>query len=126
MWGTKYRRKYLKGYVEKEFKHLLLELIKKRYPTLWLETINTDEDHVHLQIEIPPDMAVADVVKRLKWHVSVQLKKRYKFIKRMYISGSIWSVGYYSSTVGVNEETIKKYIEYQGKQEVPQTMTLFD
>jgi putative transposase len=126
VWGTKYRRKYLKEYVQKEFEHLLYEVIKTNYPTLYIEAINTDEDHVHLQIEIPPDMCVSDVVKRLKWHASVHLKKKFKFIQKMYIDGSIWGVGYYSSTVGVNEETIKKYIEYQGKQELPKTISLFD
>ena len=38
----------------------------------------------------------------------------------MYLEGSIWSVGYFSSTIGLNEEHIKKYIEYQGKMDRPQ------
>ena len=50
----------------------------------------------------------------------------FKFIEKMYIDRNVWSVGYYSSTIGLDEETIKKYIEYQGKEEVPQTLTLFD
>ena len=33
----------------------------------------------------------------------------------MYIDGSIWSVGYFVSTIGLNEEAIKKYIANQGK-----------
>ena len=126
VWGTKYRRKYFKEYVKKEFEHHLYEIVKKKYPDLYIETINTDEDHVHLQMEIPPSISVSDVVKKLKWHSSVHLKKKFKFIDRMYINGNIWSVGYYSSTIGLDEETIKKYIEYQGKEEVPQIVTLFD
>lgn len=126
VWGTKYRRKYLREYVSKEFEHLLYELVKERYPDLYIEAINSDQDHVHIQMEIPPTLAVADVVKRLKWHSSIHLKKKFKFIDRMYIDGNIWSIGYYSSTIGLDEETIKKYIEYQGKEEVPQTVSLFD
>ena len=80
-----------------------------------------DNDHVHLQIEIPPSVAVAEIVKNLKQYASVHLKKKFKFIRNMYIDGSIWSVGYYSSTIGLNEEQIKKYIEYQGQQDIPQT-----
>ena len=126
VWGTKYRRKYLKEYVKIEFEQILFSTVKDLYPTLYIESINTDQDHVHIQIEIPPNMAVSDVVKRLKWHSSLHLKKKFKFIKEMYIEGSIWSVGYFSSTIGINEETIKKYIEYQGNKEVPQTLTLFE
>lgn len=126
VWGTKYRRKFFKDYVHKEFEHLLYELVKNNYPDLYIEAINTDQDHVHIQIEIPPTMSVTDAIKRLKWHSSVHLKKKFKFINEMYIGGNIWSVGYFSSTVGLDEETIKKYIEYQGKKEVPQTLTLFD
>lgn len=126
VWGTKYRRKFFKQYVKQEFEHLLYELVQNKYPDLYIEAINTDEDHVHIQIEIPPTFAVSDVVKRIKWHSSVHLKKKFKFIQKMYINGNIWSVGYYSSTIGLDEETIRKYIEYQGKEEVPQALPLFD
>ena len=126
VWGTKYRRKFFKKYVGDEFEHLLYELVKKKYPDLYIEAVNTDQDHVHIQIEIPPTYAVSDVVKRIKWHSSVYLKKMFKFIDRMYINGNIWGVGYYSSTIGLDEETIRKYIEYQGKEEVLQTPSLFE
>ena len=59
VWGTKYRRKFLKPYVLRELKKILYATTKK-YPTLWIESLNTDEDHVHLQIEIPPNITVAD------------------------------------------------------------------
>ena len=126
VWGTKYRRKFFKKYVQDEFEHLLYELVKNKYPDLYIEAINTDQDHVHIQMEIPPTLSVADVVKRIKWHSSVHLKKKFKFIDKMYIGGNVWGVGYYSSTIGLDEETIRRYIEYQGKEDVPQTLPLFD
>ncbi len=92
----------------------------KKYPTLHVESVNVDEDHVHLQIEIPPNIAVAKVVQVLKTEASRKLKRKFKFIRRMYLDGAIWSVGYFSSTVGLNEELIRRYIEYQGQQELPQ------
>ena len=61
VWGTKYRRKYLKEYVRGEFVKSLYASMK-RYPTLHLESVNIDEDHVHLQIEIPPNIAVSKAV----------------------------------------------------------------
>lgn len=91
----------------------------EKYPTLHLFTINTDQDHVHIQIEIAPNTSVAAAVSVLKSHSSIELKKKYKFIRDMYIDGGIWSVGYFSSTIGLNETIIKKYIENQGKEEIP-------
>ena len=52
-----------------------------------------------------------------------QLKQRFRFIREMYIDGNIWSVGYFSSTLGLNEEMIKKYIEHQGKRDDPQQIS---
>ena len=125
VWGTKYRRKILKPYVLVELKKVLYATIKK-YPTLWIETLNTDEDHVHIQIEIPPNVAVSDAVSKLKSASSRYLRSRFKFIREIYIEkDGIWSVGYYSSTVGLNEEQVKRYITWQSKKDVPQKSRLF-
>ena len=124
VWGTKYRWKYLKEYVKLELLKVLYDTVKK-YPTLHIETVNVDNDHIHLQIEISPDVRVSDVVQRLKAVSSIHLKKKFKFIREMYIEGNIWSVGYFSSTIGLNEEQVKKYIEKQGKKDFPKTQRSF-
>ncbi len=123
VWGTKGRRKYLKPYVKAELLHSLFETVKK-YPTLYIHTVNTDQDHVHIQIEVPPNIAVSDAVQALKARSSVHLKRTFKFIREMYLDkDGIWSVGYFSSTVGLDEERIKHYIEWQGKKDEPQTIS---
>ncbi len=125
VWGTKYRRKWLKDYVRAAFRQTLKEVIQK-CPTLHLIETNTDLDHVHIQMEIPPNIAVSDAVRVLKQHSSIALRKKFKFIKEMYLEkDGIWSVGYFVSSIGLDEHQIKKYIEWQGKRETPQTTTLF-
>jgi putative transposase len=123
IWGTKYRRKFLKDYVKAELRKSFFETVE-HYPTLHINTLNTDQDHLHLQLEIPPDIAVAKAVQILKQNSSRHLKKKFPFIRRMYLTDSIWSVGYFSSTIGLNEETIRRYIEHQGKQEMPKQVKL--
>ncbi|MCL4437723.1 IS200/IS605 family transposase [Patescibacteria group bacterium] len=118
VWGTKYRRKYLKEYVKQELLESLYDTAKK-YPTLHIYAVNVDQDHIHMQIEIGPNTSVSAAVKALKQYSSLYLKKKFKFIKKMYLDEGIWSVGYFSSTIGLNESQIKKYIEYQGKQDLP-------
>ena len=123
VWGTKYRRKYLKEYVKLELIKNLKETIKD-YPTLMIIEVNTNKDHIHLQIEISPELSVAAVVRILKSKSSFALKKKYKFIREMYLDGSIWSTGYFSSTIGLNEKQIQKYIEWQGRKDLPEQLNL--
>jgi putative transposase len=113
VFGTKRRRKFLKTYVKPEFERVMVRF-QKKYPTVNLVESNLNNDHVHLLLEIPPNLSVAIVVMKIKWLTSVAFKKKFKFIKEMYLDGNIWGVGYFSSTIGINETTIKKYIKYQG------------
>ena len=125
VWGTKARRKWLKEYVKSELIKSLHETCKK-YPTLYILAINTNEDHVHIQIEIPPNITISDAVKKLKGNSSMALRKKFKFIRNIYLErDGIWGVGYFVSSVGLNEEQVRRYIEWQGKKEKPQTARLF-
>jgi putative transposase len=126
VWGTKYRRKILKPYVLIELKKILYATVKK-YPTLWIETLNTDEDHIHIQLEVPPNITLSDAVGKLKACSSRYLRTKFKFIHDIYIEkDGIWSVGYFSSTIGLNEKQVKKYIEWQGKKDFSQNLRLFN
>jgi putative transposase len=126
VWGTRARRSFLKPYVVKELKKSLHETVQK-YPTLWIVNVNTDEDHVHLQLEVPPNIAVSDAVGKLKAYASRHLRTTFKFINEMYLEkDGIWSVGYFSSTIGLNETQIKKYIDWQGKEDKPRSLRLFN
>lgn len=125
VWGTKGRRQFLQKYVLPELRKSLYATLNK-YPTLWIEQLNTDADHVHLMMEIPSNIAMSDAVGKLKVETSRHLKKRFKFIREMYLDkDGIWSVGYFSSTVVLNEAQIRKYIEWQGKKDIPRGLKLF-
>jgi putative transposase len=125
VWGTKGRRNILQKYVLPELKKSFFETIKK-YPTLFIHEMNTDQDHVHIQIEIPPNIAVSDAVRALKAASSLHLRKKFKYIREIYLEkDGIWSVGYFCSTIGLNEDQIKKYIQWQGKKDKPQTARLW-
>ena len=123
VWGTRYRRKYLKPYSKEALRRYLYSATKK-YPTLYIHSFNTNEDHVHLQIEIPPNLSIAAVVQRLKSESSALLRKEFKFIREMYLDGSIWSVGYFVSTIGLNEKMIRQYITNQSRRDHGHTLKL--
>lgn len=123
VWGTKYRRKILKPYVKKK----LLDSFQQTeflYPTLHIAKVNIGEDHVHTLLEIAPSVPIAAMVQKLKTHSSKELKKQFKFIREMDDDSGIWSVGYFVSSIGINEEQIEKYIDYQDKRDRPKNARL--
>ena len=122
VWTTKYRRKLIIEVVKTEIiKHIYK--IEHTYQDWHIVSVNTDIDHVHLVIEFPPIYTIAAVVQKLKANTSLYIQKRFAFIKRIYAkNGGLWSVGYFASTVGLNEATIKRYVERQGTYDRGQTI----
>jgi putative transposase len=122
VWGTKYRRKILKDYVKVELIKSLKK-IQKKYPTWYYHRLNTDKDHVHLILEIPPSDSLAFCIQQLKSISSADLRKRFRFIKDMSNEGGVWSVGYFVSTIGLNEQQIRKYVDRQGNLDLGKDIT---
>ena len=123
VWGTKYRMKLLKPYV----KNKLLESFQKTeflYPTLHIVKANIGEDHVHLLAEVAPSVSIAAMVQKLKAHSSRELKYSFKFIREADDGSGVWSVGYFASSIGLNEKQIEKYIDYQDKHDRPKNAKL--
>lgn len=101
----------------------ILPHVTKRYPEVHIITAKTDEDHLHMCVSIPPKFAVSTVVQYMKGWSSHAMRKKFSFLtlpeSRM---GQFWSDGYFVSTVGINEEVIRKYIEHQGKEDRGQAL----
>jgi len=98
----------------------------KKYPEIIIEKVNTDLDHMHLLASIPPKMAVSWVVNLIKSNTARLMRKRYKFLDKLYVlKAGIWSTGYFVSTVGADEETVKRYIEHQGREDRGQAELAF-
>jgi putative transposase len=70
-------------------------------------------DHVHLMISIPPKYAVLQVVGYIKGKSAIHLARVYGERKRSFVGQSFWARGYFVSTVGRDEETIREYIRHQ-------------
>jgi putative transposase len=95
-----------------------MKAINRRHPEIEIYEVNTDQDHVHLLVSIAPKMAVAEAVRLLKCNTARPMYKKFPFLEQVYHDGhrGIWSNGYFVSTVGVNEDIIRKYIEHQGRE----------
>jgi len=87
-------------------------------PGVEIETIGFDGDHLHMVMVIPPKYSISDVMGRMKSQSSSRMRKKFDWLAKVYWKENIlWSPGYFVSSVGVDEETIKNYVEYQGRQD---------
>ena len=86
-------------------------------------------DHIHLVMSIPPKYAVSSLMGFLKGKLSTRLFQRYERFGRRYWGRHLWARGYCVSTVGLDEEQIRKYVRWQEKKEKDQESSqpsLFD
>ncbi|OGM00585.1 hypothetical protein A2480_04555 [Candidatus Uhrbacteria bacterium RIFOXYC2_FULL_47_19] len=117
---SKYRRKIFNEGIFAYFEIKLNE-IRKHYPLIECKTVNHDKDHVHFLISVPPTMSVGSAVRIIKSNTARALKQKFPFLKELYWgTDGIWSDGYFATTVGINEQMIKQYIEQQGQEDTGQ------
>ena len=69
-----------------------------------------------MMIVIPPKYSVSSIVGKMKANSGREARKRFEWLKKVYWKHNVfWSPGFFSSTVGVDEATVKKYVEFQEK-----------
>jgi len=70
-------------------------------------------DHVHMLLAIPPKHSVSHVVGFIKGKSAIHLARVYGEKRRNFVGQSFWARGYFVSTVGRDEEVIRRYIARQ-------------
>ena len=125
VWIPKYRKKILKGEI-KEFVEKHIFDIHRHHPEIEIEKYSIQVDHVHIIIIIPPKYSVSDMIGKIKANTSREIRQHIEEIKKIYKGNEFWSPGFFSSTVGINEETIKSYVEFQEKLDKGQIQLTFD
>ena len=117
VWVCKYRRKILKPGVSSYIRKTLPGLLRGM-PGVEIESIGFDRDHVHLMMTIPPKYSISDVMGSLKSQLASRMRKFFPWLAKVYWNENIvWSPGYFVSSVGIDEQTIRNYVEHQGRQD---------
>lgn len=78
---------------------------------------NVQADHIHLVMWIPPKYAVSNIMGFLKGKLAIRVFNRYEQLRKRYYNKQLWARGYCVSTVGIDEEKVRKYVQWQEKQE---------
>ena len=120
VWVTKYRRRILKPFVVEYLKKVLPKLLRGM-PGVEIETMGFDVDHVHMIMVIPPKYSISSVVGKLKSQSAHHMRKTFAWLGKVYWKELVvWSPGYFVSSVGVSENAIRRYVEYQGQKDSDQ------
>ena len=77
-------------------------------------------DHIHMLVSIPPKYSISLFMGYLKGKSALMIFDRHANLKYKFGNRHFWSEGYYVSTVGLNEATIKKYTQDQEKYDIMQ------
>ena len=116
VWTPKYRYRILEGVV-KETVEAKIKMVCE-WKKLEILELNIQPDHIHLILSIPPKLSVSQVMGYLKGKTAIQVFQKFPGLKKKpYWGNHFWARGYCSSTVGLDEEKIRKYVKHQEKQE---------
>ena len=81
--ATKYRRKVLRAGFGEYFKKAVSGICKQ-VPEIEIMEVNTDSDHAHILLSMPPKMSISEVVKLIKAKTSVRMRKKFPFLNKVY------------------------------------------
>ena len=111
MFIPKYRKKAIFGQIRSDLGDVFRRLAEQKESQI--EEGHLMSDHVHMLISIPPKYAVSKVIGYLKGKSAIHIARRYAERKRNFVGQSFWARGYFVSTVGRDEATIREYIRHQ-------------
>ena len=125
VWIPKYRRRVLRGAIKIVVQEHIPQ-IQHYYPDVIVQHWSVQVDHIHVVLVLPPKYAVSSIVGKMKANLSRQLRLRYPELKQPYWGAVLWSPGFFSSTVGINEAVIRRYVDHQERVDKGQVQLKFE
>ena len=111
----KWRRKSIYGRLRKELGAVLRELARQKESVV--EEGHLMGDHVHMLVSIPPKYSVAQVVGYIKGKSAIHIARTYMGKRQNFVGQHFWARGYFVSTVGRDEASVREYIRNQEKED---------
>ena len=109
VWTPKRRKAVLVGAIARECERLIRAKCQEQ---VWnVLQIAIQSDHVHLFVQVSPDVSASQVVKSVKGVTSRYLRRDFPQLKKL---PSLWTRSFFAGTPGnVSSATIERYIEAQ-------------
>jgi len=115
VWCPKYRFRILSGDLGRSVREIIRQLCE--WKKVEILAGNVQIDHSHLVLSIPPKYSVSELVGFLKGKSAIKIFDMHLELKRRYWGRHFWAKGYCVSTVGLDEEQIRKYVRWQLKKD---------
>ena len=112
----KYRYKIFESTKEVFIRNQLYRLCSQK-DQVTIEEVNIQPDHVHLILSIPPKYSVSEMMGYLKGKIAIRLFEQQQDLTKQYWRKHLWARGYCVSTIGLDEEKIKRYVKWSQAQE---------
>ena len=116
VFAPKYRRKIIYNQYRADLREIIQTQCK--YKGVEIEEGNMMPDYVHLLISIPPKMSVSSFMGYLNGKSALMMFDKHANLKYKFGSRYFWPEGYYVSTVGMNEATIKNNAWWYCREEI--------
>lgn len=115
IWIPKYRKKAIFAGLRPHLGDALHELARQKESKI-LEG-HLQSDHVHILISIPPKYSVSSVIGYIKGKSAIYIARNFCNRRRNFVGETFWARGFYVSTVGLDEESVRNYIKNQEKED---------
>ena len=115
VWTTKYRKPVMRGDVGLRVREVIRQICREEEVDILKGHVS--KDHVHLFASIPPQVTISRLVQRLKGKSSHSLLGEFAHLRKAFWGRHLWARGYCVSTIGLDEAQIRKYVQWQEKQE---------
>ena len=116
VWTPKYRLRILEGDVADEVSNCIRTFSGQKQCEV--KELNVQKDHVHLIVMIPPKLSVSDYMGIVKGRTAIRVFNKFRTLKKKsYWGNKFWSRGYCVDTIGLDEEKIRRYVQYQEAKE---------
>ena len=116
VFAPKYRRQVIYGKIKADIGKILRTLCEQKKVNI-IEA-EACPDHIHMLVEIPPNISVAQFMGYLKGKSSLMIFDRHANLKYKYGNRHFWCRGYYVDTVGKNKKAIEEYIKNQLSEDI--------
>ena len=112
VWIPKYRKRILTGKVAERLTELFHECADMNR---WkIEELNIQKDHVHMLLQMRPEISVSKMVQAFKGTSSKVIRAEFPELKEFLWGTSFWADGYFAETCGqLNEQRVREYIQNQ-------------
>ncbi|MDY6838897.1 MAG: IS200/IS605 family transposase [Thermodesulfobacteriota bacterium] len=116
VWVPKYRFRILTGKLSVEVDRCIRAFTEQQ--GCEVVELNVQVDHVHLLVMVPPKVSISGFVGTVKGRTAIRVLNKFRKLKeRPYWGNHFWSRGYCVDTVGLDAETVQRYIKYQEARE---------